>query len=342
MLIEFTPDKITKELILSKVSEETLMEHYLGLPVKKGIFKSPLRTDNNPTCSFGRDSYGRLIFKDFSGDFYGDAFEVVKRLYRVPYYEALNIIANDFGIVESHHLKKNPPKMEYTNSKFEETKNTEIRIKIKPYTAEELAWWNQYGITEDILKRYNVYSCEDLFLNGYYLTSSSKTDYIFAYYRGTIDNVEYFRIYCPLRKKFRFLSNWTSTMIQGAQQLPKTGDYVVITKSMKDVMVLYSFGIPSIAPNSETLFVTDEQYNKLKKRFNRIILFYDNDLAGISNMNKIRKEHKDIECIWLPRNYSKDISDFHKLYGRDKTLEIINKGREWLNIQEKISLKSAN
>lgn len=29
------PINITKELILSKVSEETLMEHYLGIPVKK-------------------------------------------------------------------------------------------------------------------------------------------------------------------------------------------------------------------------------------------------------------------------------------------------------------------
>ena len=92
MLIEFTPDKITKELILSKVSEETLMEHYLGLPVKKGIFKSPLRTDNNPTCSFGRDSYGRLIFKDFSGDFYGDAFEVVKK--RETIIDLKNAISN--------------------------------------------------------------------------------------------------------------------------------------------------------------------------------------------------------------------------------------------------------
>ena len=35
---------------------------------------------------------------------------------------------------------------------------------------------------------------------------------------------------------------------------------------------------------------------------------------------------------YVPRNYSKDISDFHKLYGRDKTLEIINKGRKHYGI----------
>lgn len=69
MQIKIQPTKITKELILSHISEETLMEHYLGIPVKKGIFRSPLRTDNNPTCSFDRDKYGRLVFKDFNGSF---------------------------------------------------------------------------------------------------------------------------------------------------------------------------------------------------------------------------------------------------------------------------------
>ena len=39
-------------MILNKVSQEQLMEHYLGIPVKKGLFKSPLRRDKNPTCAF--------------------------------------------------------------------------------------------------------------------------------------------------------------------------------------------------------------------------------------------------------------------------------------------------
>ena len=38
--MQFTlgPTTVTKELILNSVSEETLMEHYLGVPVKKGLF----------------------------------------------------------------------------------------------------------------------------------------------------------------------------------------------------------------------------------------------------------------------------------------------------------------
>lgn len=115
--------------------------------------------------------------------------------------------------------------------------------------------------------------------------------------------------------------------MQGAKQLPKEDDVLVITKSLKDVMTLYALGITAIAPNSENLFLTESQFSKLKSRFKRIIVFYDNDLTGLHNMNKIRKSF-DVECMWIPRSYgAKDISDFHKMYGREKTLELIEYAR---------------
>lgn len=333
MQIDFQSDKITKELILSKVSEETLMEHYLGLPVKKGIFRSPLRHDNNPTCSFSKDRNGRLVLHDFSGDFHGDAFEVVKRLYHVPYYEALEIIANDFGIIDNPSYQKHEKKIEYSNVIFEDSGVNNIQIEVKDFSKAELAWWKSFGISKETLTKYDVYSCKNVFLNGYYLTSSSESDYIFAYYRGTVDGIDYFRVYFPNRVKYRFLSNWSHTMIQGVKQLPKSGDYLIITKSMKDVMVLHEFGIPSIAPNSETMFLTDKQYEIVKSRFKNIFLFYDNDLAGISNMNKIKSKFKDIKCIWIPRKFSKDISDFYKKYGKHNTEKLINIAKVKFNLQ---------
>lgn len=67
--------------------------------------------------------------------------------------------------------------------------------------------------------------------------------------------------------------------------LPKEGgDYIVITKSLKDVMCLYEFGIPAIAPCSENLFLTESQYEKIKKKFKRILVLYDNDRPGMSAM----------------------------------------------------------
>ena len=67
MEITLEPIRVTKEMILKKVPQEQLMEHYLGIPVKKGLFKSPLRKDNHATCAFYWNKNGDLIFKDFSG-----------------------------------------------------------------------------------------------------------------------------------------------------------------------------------------------------------------------------------------------------------------------------------
>ena len=120
-------------------------------------------------------------------------------------------------------------------------------------------------------------------------------------------------------------------MIQGAHLLPKEGgDYLVITKSLKDVMVLYECGITAIAPCSENIFLTETQYLRVKKKFKRIYLFFDNDLAGITAANKIKKKFSDLKVLFLPRHGGdKDISDFYKAHGKKKTLDLIDKTLEY-------------
>lgn len=90
-------------------------------------------------------------------------------------------------------------------------------------------------------------------------------------------------------------------------------------------MTLYSLGITAIAPNSENLFVTASQYSRLKQKFKHIIVLYDNDLAGIQGLRRIRKEHPEIIVTFIPRKYeAKDISDFRKKYGKAETQKLIN------------------
>lgn len=76
--------------------------------------------------------------------------------------------------------------------------------------------------------------------------------------------------------------------------LPKHGEILVITKSMKDCMTLYSLGITAIAPISENCFLSEAQYKRLKERFKHIVVFYDNDRPGLRAMIKIRKEFPDV------------------------------------------------
>ena len=99
---------------------------------------------------------------------------------------------------------------------------------------------------------------------------------------------------------------------------------LIITKSLKDVMFLYENSFSSLAPYSEGIIFSENQMNNFLKNFNNIFIFYDNDLTGISNMNKIRKKF-NVKCLWIPKKYGvKDISDFYQRYGQEETLKLIN------------------
>lgn len=316
---------INKELILSRFSEEQIMEYYLRIPVKKGLFRSPLRQDKHPTCSFFRNNSGYLIFKDFATGQYLNVFGVVQTLFGCNYHQALRIIANDFGILHDMRLKKNLGKINACPIKIEDKEMACIQVEIQEYTDLELKWWNKYGITIDILQRYYVYSCKHVFLNGQLFAKSQQHCPIFGYYGKRYHGMELWKIYFPKRNKFRFINNWPAKKIQGYDQLPKAGDMVVITKAMKDCMVLSSLGIAACAPNSETLFVSEPVLADLKSRFGKIIVFYDNDRAGLYNMAKIRHQYPDLDYVYIPREYdSKDISDYYKNYGKKSTINLIN------------------
>ena len=304
------------------------MEHYLGVPVKKGLFKSPLRRDNHPTCAFYRNKNGELIFKDFGSDTSGNFISVVMYKFNCTYGAALNIIANDFGIVKRPKLAINKPLMKYTNNKLDQTQDCTIQVEIKDYEEYELKWWSKFGITEKTLKKFKVFSCKNVFLNGELFRLYKKNQLVFGYYGGIREGIERWRIYQSQNKRYKFISNWKSFRLQGAHMLPESGDYVVITKSLKDVMVLYEFGIPAIAPISENCYLTEAQHAKLVRRFKHVVLLYDNDRAGKYNAIKFYRKHPELYVCWLPVNTSKDISDYYAKYGKEKTQKLIDHAKE--------------
>ena len=126
-----------------------------------------------------------------------------------------------------------------------------------------------------------------------------------------------------MRQEFRFLNNVSKKTLQGYHQLPKTGDLLVITKSMKDCISLYGFGIPACAPNSETLFVNDKQLEEFKQRFKHILVVYDQDKPGKHNMWLIRKQHPELNFFTMPKDLAKDFTDSVQLVGVDKMRELV-------------------
>ena len=330
---EFTPD-ITKEFLQSKYSDETYFEHYLGFPVTKKLFTSVLRSDKKPTCSFYRNKNGDLIYKDFGT---GDNFNfigLVMEMFNLSYYQAINKIAADFGLIKTDIISVKAEIKEST-SKILDTGPTYIQVTTKSFSKEELDWWNKFGIEQELLDKYKVFSCEHVFINGRLSVSSTPNNYIFGYYFGTDNGRELWKIYMPLRKKFRFLNNISMDVLQGYEQLPESGPLLVITKSMKDSIVLKRLGIPAVAPNSEVLIISQEQMNEFHKRFKYIVFYWDRDYAGVTNLQKIRKTYPECAYFINPKNTAKDLSDcvekFGLRYVRDQIPKYLKQLQEYYN-----------
>ena len=315
---EFEP-QITEEYLLHYLTEETIFCYYMGISkiVKGKLFNSIVRDDKKPTCGFFRKA--RLYLKDFAtGDCY-DCFGLVSRLYKCSYYSALRQIAIDFNLLNS----ASKDKIQIV-PKFKDKGRSKIQIEMQDFSNEQLDWWKQFGITKAILDKYRVFSCKSVFINDNLSAQCTKKCNIYGYYMGKEKNIELWRIYFPDRSSYRFFSNTPASLVQGYDQLPEKGKALVITKSMKDCMTLSSLGIAACAPNSETLFLTESTLSELKSRFKKIVVFYDNDLTGIEFMNKIKRNHPELIYTWIPRKFgAKDISDYYKAFGREKTKNLI-------------------
>lgn len=316
-------NNITKEFILSKLSEESIFNYYIGTTIKPNkLFCSKLRLDKHPTCSFYRSKSNILYYHDFATGDNLNCFTYVMKLYNCSYQKALNIIASDFGLLNDSKIKIS--QVVYNYEKIESDKKTIIQVEIKDFLDYELKWWLSFGITESILNKYKIYSIKTVFLNGNVYAQSNQSNPIYGYYFGKKEGIEQWRIYFPKSNKCRFIGNVSTKTLQGYKQLPKSGNLLLITKSMKDCLSLYSFGLSAIAPNSETQEVEDNVLSDLKTRFKYIVVFYDNDQAGISNMRKIKKKHPELNYFYIPRHYGvKDVSDFYQKYGRDITMSTI-------------------
>lgn len=315
--------KITKDLILSKTNQESIIQHYTGIDVNsKKLFLSPVRNDNKVTCSIYKSKSGILYVHDFATNEQLDCWNLVMRLNNCNYYEALNIIAKDFGIIKGEQSSIHKPV--FVES-VKESETSKIRVQIKDFSNDELNWWLQFGIDKKLLKKYHIFSLQYVFLNGELKFTSSNRNPIYGYYFGKDKNgFEKWKCYFPMRKEFRFLNNLSKKVLQGYHQLPKNGELLVVTKSMKDVVAMHGFGISAVSPNSETLFLDDKKLEEFKNRFKHILVLYDNDRPGMHNMWLIRKEHPELNYYYLPWYLSKDFTDSIKLVGIENMKEYIN------------------
>ncbi len=293
------PDNITLDWILSKVTEYDIYASYIGEFKIGMIYNSPFRKDKNPSFGIYYSKRTRqLMFKDHGT---GDCGNVIKFVQLFTGLTNYNDILHN--IVERMHITKTT-KLTHTVQYTPPTK-TVIGIVRQDFTDTDKKFWAQFNICEETLKKFNVNSIKYYLNNGIIKGIYKPENPMFAY--KVFNN---FKIYRPLGDKYH---KWRNDLgeydIQGLEQLPESGDILIITKSLKDVMCLYEMGIPAISPSSESSFIPDTVLEDLRKRFKRILILFDRDVTGVKYLRKMSLK-TGLEPLLVNKKFkAKDISD---------------------------------
>lgn len=296
---------ITLDWILSRVTEYDIYAHYLGQFKVGMIYNSPFRKDKNPSFGiFYSKRTKQLLFKDHGT---GDCGNVIKF---VSLYTGITNY-NDILLDIVDKLKITSDTKLVSSKQYIASTETVIGVVRQDFTAEDINYWSQFNICINTLKKFNVNSIKYYLCNGIVKGIYKKENPMYAY--KVYNN---FKIYRPLADKYtKWRNNLGQYDIQGFKQLPKTGNLLIITKSLKDVMCLYEMGISAISPASESTFIPDDVLDNLKKRFKHILICFDRDTAGIKYLRRISLKTGLKPLLVHKKWKSKDISDAIKLNG---------------------------
>tara|TARA_R110000765_G_scaffold319317_1_gene411435 strand:+ start:304 stop:1305 length:1002 start_codon:yes stop_codon:yes gene_type:complete len=319
-------DHLHTDVILGKITEYDIFMYYIPSFKELGKkFNSELRDDNSPTVSIIPYN-SKLLYKDFgNSDHTFNCFSYVQYKYNCSFIEALRIVDCDFNLGLSSiadPIKFTMGIMAHRTNKVLNyaKRNIIIQKKKRQWSIEDANFWSKYLVNKKDLLMFAVEPISYFWINGTRFKCKSIT-YAFKF------NSRY-KIYSPYDDKNKWLSNTKKTDVQGYNQLPKQGERLIITSSLKDVMCLYAAGYNAIALQSEMQIPEEKLISELKQRFTTIDILYDNDFEKNNNPGQTMAKKVctlyGFKNICIPDEFkSKDPSDLVNKVGGFTELKII-------------------
>lgn len=317
-LLEITANKRSKDYILSKISNNDIMQHFYGKQITVGLaIKSPLREEANPSFIFYLNKKGDLIFIDFGAGNQGGAFDFVMLLYNASFIDAIDIILSEFNLLDDFKHSYIKSNIIY-NKDIIIKERASIGFKSRSFTKDDILYWNTFGIKLKTLKHFNVFPIKYIFSGK----NSFKADRYSYVYLEKIKGVMYIKIYQPYSNKTKWLSNMASKVLFGYTKIPNTGNLLIITKALKEIMSLYdTVNIPAIGVQQENIIIKEAVLNNLKNRFSNIITMFDNDKQGIS----LYLKYKELGINGFIFEEAKNYSDLIQEIGVKRSKQILIK-----------------
>ena len=306
----------TKNLVhdVKNVPTQWIFQHFCSIKEKlagqdvkiKSLFNPNERT---PSMCIYTDKSNTYRYKDFSTGKGGSAIDLVKDLNNLSFHKACQLIVENYNDFVLHNNGG------YDLEEFQRAAKYKVTShKFRGWTTQDQYFWTQFNIGSKLLEAHNVKPLESYCMTKDDKNLCIKGLYLYGYFKedGTL-----YKIYQPktLDKKFIKVSNY----VQGYEQLDDN-THLVITSSLKDVMSIKSLklNIDVIAPDSENTMLKQDVMEELQNKYNKIVVLFDNDDAGIKAMQTYKEKYPFIETTVLPM--SKDVSDSIKDFGAKEVL----------------------
>lgn len=322
---------ITINNILEVVTEEQILNYYLGITKLNGNMSSPLREDSKPSFAFKKYN-DSIYYKDFALNISGNIYDLLMKYFNISYYELLEKMYLDLDKIRK---SSNNDFVLTHNNKSKHKKNSltlsNIKVIYREYKNYDIKYWEQYGISLEYLKLSNTYPISTIIIekdDKILHIPADKYAYVFIEYK---DNKQSIKIYQPFSKDYKWISKHDQSVWDLWSKLPDKGKYLIITSSRKDALCIWeNTGIPAISLQAESYLPKKHVVQQLKDRFEYIFVLYDNDFTKINNPgekagNEIAKTF-NLRKLTLPIELGeKDTSDLCKKYGRNKVKTTILK-----------------
>jgi 5S rRNA maturation endonuclease (ribonuclease M5) len=304
------------ENIYNKINDSEIFRFYFGEFDLSKSYPSVFRTDNKPSTGFFIGRGGRIIYNDLTTGEKLDAVNFVMKLYDISYPVAIRKIKEDLELI----TKDGSPNLQRKQFVREVLEKEEVEISIlpRPFTDLDIAYFNRYNISRYELTKNDVFSIKGVFMKGKLFRYSDKE--LRIAYRLMKGGKAYFKLYSPNLTTYKWISSIPLNCPFGIDTLPKRDTRLIVTKSLKDKIVLNKFFTDVIALQNESLAAfTEEDINKLKRDYDEIIINFDADNPGIK-ASTAYKERYGFNSFCIPQEIYeeykvKDYSDYVEQFG---------------------------
>ena len=320
MIVGKTSTSISIPELFEKYSEvailTTVFPEITQLPCR---IQSPFRTDNHPSFSIYVNNQNHICFKDHGEkNTRGGLLDLLCKKWDCTFNQAIPKILDTMSQKEGSDITYKVRQIK-TLTRKESSELTRIEVKVRPWQKYDYDYWQSYGITRQWLKYAEIYPISHKIITKKDKETGRTSKYIFPADKYAYCFVErkegnlQLKIYQPYNTKgYTWCSRMDASVISLWTKVPEQGDRIIICSSLKDALCIScNLHIPAIAPQGEGYNISETAVKELKRRYQKVFISYDTDLAGIIDGQKLSEQTGFIQIV-PDLGDCKDFSDYYK------------------------------